>query len=71
VPVVFGIVELDASQVFRVVFACLLSCQRNGLIATQTRGYVHWARVGAMKELIGFATNPNLRTGMIRIKFFL
>ena len=56
-PVVFGIVELDASQVLRVILAGLRRGQHNGLIAAQTRGLVHGSRVDATKEQIGFATN--------------
>ena len=56
-PVVFGIVELDSSQVLRVILAGLRRGQHNGLIAAQTRGLVHGARADATKEQIGFATN--------------
>ena len=55
--VVFGIVELDTSQVLRVILAGLRRGQHNGLIAAQPRGLVHGAGVDATKEQIGFATN--------------
>lgn len=56
-PVVFGIVELDTSQMLPVILAGLRRGQHNGLIAAQPRGLVHGARADATKEQIGFATN--------------
>ena len=63
---VFGIVERDASQVLRIILAGLRSGQPNGLIATQSRGCVHRARVDATKEQIGFATDDKERLGLMQ-----
>ncbi len=60
-PVVFGIVELDASQVLGIILAGLRSSQHQGLIATQPCGFVHGARVEATKEQMGFATDDKER----------
>ena len=57
----FGIVELDAPQVLRVILAGLGSDQCNALIAAQSRGLVHGARVNATKEQIGLATDDKER----------
>lgn len=40
--------------------------QRDGLIATQSRGLVHGARVDAAKEQIGFAANHEERLRLMR-----
>lgn len=60
-PVVFGIVELDVSQMLRVILAGLRRGQYNGLIAAQSLGLVHGTRVDATKEQVGFATNDKER----------
>ena len=60
-PVVFGIVELDMPQVLRVILAGRTRGQRNSLIATQSRGLVHGARVDATTEQVGLATNNEER----------
>lgn len=52
----FGIVELDAAQMRRVILAGLGSAQCNGLVATQSRGLVYGTRVDATKEQIGFGS---------------
>ena len=57
----FGIVELDAPQVLRVILAGLGSRQCNGLIAAQSRGFVHEARVDTAKEQIGFGSRYKKR----------
>jgi hypothetical protein len=65
-PVVFGILELDASQMLRIVLVGLRGGQRNGLIATQSRGLVHGARVDATKEQIGFAPDDKERLRLMQ-----
>ena len=60
-PVVFGIVELDASKMLRIILAGFRRGQRIGLIATQSSGFVLGARVDGTKEQIGFATNNEER----------
>jgi len=63
--VVFGIEELDEPQVLRVIFAGLRGDQHNGLIATQSSGIVHGARIIATTWQIGFATNDKERFGLM------
>jgi hypothetical protein len=65
-PVVFGIVELDASQVLRVILAGLQGGQYDGLIAAQLRGLVHGARVDSTKEQIEFASDDKERLRLMQ-----
>ena len=65
-PAVFGIVELDASQVLRIILESLRGGQYDGLIAAQSRGRIHGARVDATKEQIGFATNDEERLRLMQ-----
>src|SRR3989338_7220328 len=65
-PVVFGIVELDASKVLRIILESLRSRKHDGLIAAQPCGLVHGARVNATKEQIGFATDDKERLHLVQ-----
>ena len=63
---VFGIVELDAAQVLRVIVACLGRGQGNRLVAAQASGFVHGARVNTAKLQIGFAANDKERLRLVQ-----
>ena len=65
-PVVHGIVELDAAQVLRVILASFGCGQHNGLIAAQAGTLVHGARANAAKEQIGFATDDKERLRLMQ-----
>ena len=60
-PVVFCIIELDASKMLRVIAASLWRGQHDGLIATESSGLVHGAGVNATKLQIKLATNHEER----------
>ena len=65
-PAVFCIVELDASQMLRVILVGLRGGQFNGLIATQSHGLVYGARVDATKEQIGFSPDDKKRLRLMQ-----
>lgn len=64
--VVFGIVELDAAQVPRVIPADGVAGQGDSLIATQSGGLVHGARVNAAAGQIGFGANDEERLSLMQ-----
>src|SRR3989338_10841442 len=65
-PVVFGIVEFDASKVLRVILESLRSGQHNGLIAAQPRGCIYGARVNATEQQVGLATDDKERLRLMQ-----
>ncbi len=53
----FGIVELDSSQVLRVVLGLIVSGQCDCLAEMQADGFVHWVRINTAAGQIGFGAD--------------